>query len=719
MACKMQVNRLNKEELTYELRVRGIAIGTVEEMRHALSMARKLEASGGSVRYPAYPYTVEEDVKAVLDKLEELEPLITNFNDPSSSNSFCIYQTKLIHVLNRVDNMDEEATQRPELRAKALTLLDALHRKAEEFEKTQNIPPQLSLLEPAPFDAPIDRMRRSSSISPNRSSNVVKPILPNKWNLKFSGDKKGLSLSAFLERVEELRIARHVGKETLLESGIDLFGGRAYQFYVAYRSQVSTWDEFVTLLREEFLSPNYNEKLFEELRKRTQGPEESIGIYLAVMTGYFNRLTCHVSEETKLKIVLRNIAPFYQNQLALVEVKSISQLRELGRRLEARKEAVEEYVAPSRRHCTLEPDLAYLQLGENMVDTCEASTSGQQSAGRFPDKEIICYRCNKPGHRALQERRFHSEDLPRLLQEGKRPPTHLDNRGRRVGKDSTIDKFQVILDYVLGHAVNDERPYIQVDILGRTISGLLDSGASRTVIGGKGLTVIRELQLRIDRSRTSVCTVANGNSCQIMGTVELPVSLRGRFRLIEAIVVPELPHLLILGIDFWRIMGIVPDLRRDEWFFSNEPVSVTSLEHVNSQMQLSSLQEARLQAVIDNNLQLMGTDFMQKGILEAEDGTQSSGLSRNEAFRQMFSDVQKRLEIAAKKSCDRYNLRRRHVEYFPHQLKLAPKFIGPFVIKKKVSPWTYELADDGGNSKGVWHIKNLKSCPDEDEPENE
>lgn len=84
-----------------------------------------------------------------------------------------------------------------------------------------------------------------------------------------------------------------------MDSGIDVFEGRAYQFYLADRNQVSSWDEFVVLSKEEYLSANYNEKLFEEIEIITQGPAESIGVYIAVMMGYFSRLTCDISEEVK------------------------------------------------------------------------------------------------------------------------------------------------------------------------------------------------------------------------------------------------------------------------------------------------------------------------------------------------------------------------------------------------------------------------------------
>lgn len=402
MACSMQVRRLLQDELCYELKIRGIATGTVDEMRHSLAMAVRLEKSGGSIRYPTYPFSVQEDIDAVGKKLSDLAPLVDDFSGEASSSAFSKLQSRLSHVLNRIDHIEAdgpEAKKRSELLAKTLSLLDLLERKSGHSNRT-DIPPQLAALDLPSVTTTPQPIRRSSGINDTSLHSNFKQILPIKWNLKFSGDKKSISLNSFLERVEELRIARHVSKDILLESGIDLFEGRAYQFYLAYRKEVGTWDDLVALLREEYLSPSYNEKFLQEITKRTQGPDESIGIYLAVMAGYFNRMTCPVSEEVKMKIILRNIAPFYQNHLALVDVKSLSHLRELCRRLEVRKESVENFVTPSRRNCCLEPDLAYIEV-ENSVDSIASTSRTDNALGKSGTSNIVCYRCGNPGHRAI------------------------------------------------------------------------------------------------------------------------------------------------------------------------------------------------------------------------------------------------------------------------------------------------------------------------------
>lgn len=106
-----------------------------------------------------------------------------------------------------------------------------------------------------------------------------------------------------------MSVACNVFKEILFDSYIDLFSGRAYHFF-----QVGGF--VVRMLLEEYQHADCNEQLFNEIKRRTQDPHESIGIYLAVMSGYFKRVTYPISKEVKLKILLHNIT----RQLGLVEV---------------------------------------------------------------------------------------------------------------------------------------------------------------------------------------------------------------------------------------------------------------------------------------------------------------------------------------------------------------------------------------------------------------
>lgn len=92
--------------------------------------------------------------------------------------------------------------------------------------------------------------------------------------------------------------------------------------------------------------------------------------------------------------------------------------------------------------------------------------------------------------------------------------------------------------------------------------------------------------------------------------------------------------------------------------------------------------------------------------------------NRSLEMNQMFKDVVQKLKLATKQSQNPYNLRRRAQQFDINQLvwrrnyvlsdaakyytqKLAPKYIGPFLVKKILSPWTYELVDTDGQSRGV------------------
>lgn len=82
----------------------------------------------------------------------------------------------------------------------------------------------------------------------------------------------------------------------------------------------------------------------------------------------------------------------------------------------------------------------------------------------------------------------------------------------------------------------------------------------------------------MDPSVKTSCTVANGQTVNSIGIIQVSMRVRDRVKMIDVVVVPELPHVLILGSDFWIKMGIVPDLRQNEWHFTDNPDEINCIE---------------------------------------------------------------------------------------------------------------------------------------------
>ena len=176
-----------------------------------------------------------------------------------------------------------------------------------------------------------------------------------------------------------------------------------------------------------------------------------------------------------------------------------------------------------------------------------------------------------------------------------------------------------ILDYVISHAKGDQRPYLEVNILSKPILGLLDSGANSTIVGEKGWKFLQSLGFTLSGNIGS-CTVANGNSCECIGTVSVPFELEGKVSLVNVLVVPQLSHTLILGIDFWMQMGVVPDLRYNKWHFTDDNFDLTCdiAEAICDQDTLTDEQRNRLNSLLDAKFEEMGSGLGTTSVVEHE-----------------------------------------------------------------------------------------------------
>lgn len=410
-SLKMDINRLKKDELIYELTVRGVTgtdTKTVEELRTCLRPLLKFEKANTSLSIPEYKLDIVEELKVIVSKYEELQKLLDKLIAGSHKLGLESIISRSHHVLGRIDRMPispmsaEQVQQRSDIFSKVLCLIDSL----DSFNAPKDSAGPSDAVGLDSLLADVELHNESSDDEINialnstrlpTSSHSSQPV--QKWNLKFSGDAKGISIHNFLERVEELRVARNVSEPQLFESAIDLFEGKALLWFRSNKFRISSWKDLRGLLIRHYEPPDYKDRLFDEILARTQDPTESFIEYFSCMLSMFRRYGT-VSEDVQLRLISKNLAPFYTMQLPLVN--SLSELEDECLKLERKKFRADSYRPPSRKRNTfVEPDFAFVGTDDRASSSRRVTIN--ENVNVVTDtpisQNVCCYNCGQPGHR--------------------------------------------------------------------------------------------------------------------------------------------------------------------------------------------------------------------------------------------------------------------------------------------------------------------------------
>lgn len=122
--------------------------------------------------------------------------------------------------------------------------------------------------------------------------------------------------------------------------------------------------------------------------------------------------------------------------------------------------------------------------------------------------------------------------------------------------------------------------------------------------------------------------MASGDKCQVAGSVRVPVRLEDQMRIFDILVVTSLPHYLILGVNFWCEMGIIPDLHSGHWTFRTEKDTETHIGGLETEDHLSEQQRQELEEFIDETFKSMGDKLGCTSIVEHVIRTKSSPIKQ-------------------------------------------------------------------------------------------
>lgn len=421
----MSAYHLRRSEVEYELKVRSLPFeGTAAELRKQLTLAVGSNKEVDEAAVNALDTTVE--FEECETKYQDLSALVSDYEGNHKDNEFHRIVARLWHLYLRANRipvgatMDDDEDQTKELLVKkSKELLDSFKDKdkdvadeSRDVKTTKEDIPQPLRGENRPEGLSIGKVQenRKQEIDETQgkaehlqeekrgTENYARPryVPVYKWGIKF--DSTGPSIASFLERVEELRRARGVTHQELFDSSVDLFAGSALIWYRSSASRIHSWVQLCKELKEVFQPPDYDFRLQQEIFNRFQGEKESVDLYVAAMEGLYGRLSGNVPETTRLAQVFHNLHPQLQDRLALVDIKTMDDLRTMGRRVEAgRLRQTRPRPSPSPGS-SLEPDLAYQEPFHRRAPVTGrvAAITEETTPRRFSG---ACWNCGREGHR--------------------------------------------------------------------------------------------------------------------------------------------------------------------------------------------------------------------------------------------------------------------------------------------------------------------------------
>lgn len=419
---KIDPYRITRDELLYELQVRGLGEGTnltVTDLRTAFKNALSLEKTSLAIEPPPYPYTFAEDMTALTENLERINNLILEFSGIQGDSKFKGIVSHIAHSIGRVNRSNPQQEEDKKFKADfRLKLLLAYDRLVECVKKQRRARDStvfdLSVLRHTVEqpNAHSSRVESDSDSSDSELVSKIKPVPIRDWGLKFSGRKGDMSFCTFVERIEDMRRSRGVSHAILFRDAVDLFVGDAYTWYNMVKEWATDWSSLMNLMREQFLPENFDSDLFEEIKRRSQGSQENIGLYIASMKGLFNKMHNPLPEATQLEIIMERIDPFYQPFLTFETVTSVTSLLSACRKLDIKRNLAKTFVPPPPKHTCLIPELAYASTSsDNLsidsgnsrrsvreINEISVSRNSAPMETSSPSTATKCWNCGEIGH---------------------------------------------------------------------------------------------------------------------------------------------------------------------------------------------------------------------------------------------------------------------------------------------------------------------------------
>lgn len=237
---------------------------------------------------------------------------------------------------------------------------------------------------------------------PVRTDKITQII--HNWKIRFSGNLKGLSIDAFLYRVEALTKQTLQGDFELLCRHIScLFEDKAADFFWRYHRTVNSiiWPELCNALRAQFRDTRTDMDYRELIHDRKQKAGETFDSFYEAILKLTDCLEQPICENTLVEILRRNLVPEIQHEILNLSITTVSQLREICRRREYFLHDVRRRM-PQSKHINDFKRISEVQnLEENDIAEIKLKCWNCREDGhRYQEcvapRSVFCYGCGTP-----------------------------------------------------------------------------------------------------------------------------------------------------------------------------------------------------------------------------------------------------------------------------------------------------------------------------------
>lgn len=246
----------------------------------------------------------------------------------------------------------------------------------------------------------------ASSSLPVSTPPSISSVPVYKWNITYDGSA---CVRDFIERVEELALARNVSNASLFSSAVELFSDKALLWFRVNRTSFSSWSEIVAALKDEFELQDHERRLLAQIRSTVQLQNENLSSYITRVLVLNNRLSSKLSDVDLLEILQCNMLPRYIQKLSLSVIPDIISLKKLGKMIELADSRSSDRNPPK-------PNNSNSSRNNNFSNRRVDNNSGnvnpnfrKNSRHFYNDnnrpsnndfREVRCFRCGKPGVKA-------------------------------------------------------------------------------------------------------------------------------------------------------------------------------------------------------------------------------------------------------------------------------------------------------------------------------